>query len=45
MLAVYGIVGGNEDGWASIRTLGILGGGRRRCWSGSSSTRPGSPSR
>lgn len=25
MLAVYGVVGGNEAGWASARTLGILG--------------------
>ena len=25
MLAVYGVVGGNEAGWTSTRTLGILG--------------------
>ena len=25
MLAVYGVVGGNEAGWTSARTLGILG--------------------
>lgn len=25
MLAVYGIVGGNEAGWTSLRTLGLLG--------------------
>ncbi|PVG84275.1 MFS transporter [Nocardioides gansuensis] len=25
MLAVYGVVGGNEVGWGSVRTLGILG--------------------
>ena len=26
MLSVYGIVGGNEAGWTSARTLGLLGG-------------------
>ncbi|MBN8281013.1 MAG: DHA2 family efflux MFS transporter permease subunit [Gammaproteobacteria bacterium] len=25
MLAVYGVVGGNEAGWLSVRTLGLLG--------------------
>src|SRR3954470_22650552 len=25
MLSVYGIVGGNEAGWTSVRTLGLLG--------------------
>jgi len=27
MLAIYGIVNGNEAGWASARTLGLIGGG------------------
>jgi EmrB/QacA subfamily drug resistance transporter len=27
MLAIYGIVNGNEAGWTSSRTLGLLGGG------------------
>jgi MFS family permease len=51
MLAVYAIVNGNEAGWTSLRTLGLLGAaasrsptwsaccGRRRCSRGSSSRR------
>jgi len=27
MLAIYGIVNGNEAGWTSVRTLGFIGGG------------------
>ena len=38
MLAVYGVVGGNDAGWTSTRTLGLLA-PRPSCWSPSSSAR------
>ena len=32
MLAVYAIVNGNEAGWTSTQTLGLLAGAPWRCW-------------
>ena len=45
MLAVYAVVGGNEAGWTSTRTLGLLGRGGRPASSPSSSARSRRPSR
>ena len=38
MLAVYAIVNGNQEGWLSAQTLGLLGGRRRRCSRSSSAS-------
>ena len=36
MLAVYAIVNGNDAGWTSTQTLGLLGSGRGRSSASSS---------
>ena len=38
MLAVYAIVNGNQEGWTSLQTLGLLG-AAARCWPSSSPSR------
>ncbi len=44
MLAVYAVVGGNEAGWTSTRTLALLAVGGSSCSSRSWSARPRPPS-